>query len=131
MNLSSNQDLNSRIKVDIPQLSIARFRANIIVSGGLKPYEEDYWKEMRIGTSEYLAVTRTVRCKLPNTDQDTGVKHPAEPDKTMKKYRNIDKGSPMNACMGLQLVPKEQEAVVSVGDKLEVLTTGDHLYIPL
>ena len=112
MNLSSNQDLNEKIKADIPRLSITRFRANIIVSGP-SAYEDDHWKRILIHKRGYLAVTRTVRCKLPNTDQNTGEKHPTEPDRTMRKYRNIDKGSPNNACMGMCLTsPNSQRHVM-------------------
>lgn len=53
-----------------------------------------------------------------------------EPDQTLRSYRNIDAGSPKNACLGMQLVPADKFSTLKVGDKLVVLETGDHLYIP-
>lgn len=74
---------------------------------------------------------RTIRCKLPNTDPDTGIKHRNEPDVTMRKYRNIDKGYPKGACMGMQMVSDAPTGTVKVGDELKVLEKGDHNYEPL
>lgn len=54
-----------------------------------------------------------------------------EPDKTMRSYRNIDAGSPKNACLGMQLVPADERSVLRVGEKLGIVETGEHLYIPL
>lgn len=54
-----------------------------------------------------------------------------EPDKTLRSYRNIDKGSPNNACLGMQLVPADQNSTLKVGDRLVVHETGEHLYLPL
>jgi len=45
----------------------------------------------------------------------------------MRKYRVIDKGS-KSACLGMQVTPLE-EGVLSVGDKVEVLATGEHYFI--
>lgn len=95
-------------------------------------------------------VSRTVRCKLPNVNQETGgreprpppvgffadpsiatEKHIQEPDQTLRSYRKIDAGSPSNACLGMQLVAADEFSTLRVGDKLVVHETGDHLYIPL
>lgn len=54
-----------------------------------------------------------------------------EPDQTMRSYRNIDAGSPKNACLGMQLVAADEFGTLKVGDRLVVHETGDHLYIPL
>ena len=54
---------------------------------------------------EIYTSCRTVRCRLPNVDPDTGIRHPAEPDRTLKSFRRIDAGDPNNACLGMQLVP--------------------------
>lgn len=54
-----------------------------------------------------------------------------EPDKTMRSYRNIDAGSPKNACLGMQLVPRDKFSTLRVGDKLVVHETGEHLYVSL
>ncbi|OJJ55098.1 hypothetical protein ASPSYDRAFT_49252 [Aspergillus sydowii CBS 593.65] len=74
---------------------------------------------------------RTIRCKLPNVDPDTGFRHPREPDRTLKSYRRIDKGDLTNACLGMQGVPAVQESLIRVGDAVSVLETGEHCYIKM
>ncbi|OAX82834.1 hypothetical protein ACJ72_02815 [Emergomyces africanus] len=54
---------------------------------------------------EVYTACRTVRCRLPNVDPKTGIRHPVEPDKTLKSFRCIDAGDPNNACLGMQCVP--------------------------
>lgn len=107
LSLSSVRDVGSRC-ADIPRLSIRRFRANIIVQGP-GAFEEDHWKRIVIGGVgggvEIHTVCRTVRCRLPNVDPDTGVRHPSEPDRTLRGYRRIDPGCLAYACLGMQLVP--------------------------
>ena len=128
LNLSSVRDIADRVGGVIPQLSARRFRTNLLISGA-QPYDEDNWKRIRIGTQEFYCACHTVRCTLPNVDPETGLKHPSEPDKTLKSFRCIDEGDPLNACLGLQLVPVLQAGSVRVGDKIEVLERGQHRYI--
>jgi uncharacterized protein YcbX len=45
----------------------------------------------------------------------------------MRKYRVIDEGS-KSACLGMQVTPLE-EGVISVGDSIEILETGDHFFL--
>jgi uncharacterized protein YcbX len=45
----------------------------------------------------------------------------------MRKYRIIDKGSKA-ACLGMQVTPLD-EGILTVGDKIEVLATGEHHFI--
>lgn len=118
LNLASVQDVAARCAADIPKLSIRRFRANIIVQGPAA-FEEDHWKRIRVACAsseddgqqaavDIFTVCRTVRCRLPNVDPDTGVRHPSEPDRTLKSYRKIDPGDFTNSCLGMQLVPAVQ-----------------------
>ncbi|EEH47132.1 uncharacterized protein PADG_03230 [Paracoccidioides brasiliensis Pb18] len=81
------------------------------------------------GGIEVYTSCRTVRCRLPNVDPNTGLRHRAEPDKTLKSFRCIDPGDANNACLGMQCVPAVQEFTLRVGDELEVLETGEHFYI--
>ncbi|THC94240.1 hypothetical protein EYZ11_006291 [Aspergillus tanneri] len=112
MNLASVHDVASRCVASISRLSIRRFRANIIIQGP-SAFVEDSWKRIRIQPQhgndcdgiEIYTVSRTMRCKLPNVDPDTGIRHPTEPDRTLRSYRRIDQGDPTNACLGMQLVP--------------------------
>ncbi|KAL5000990.1 hypothetical protein BDV10DRAFT_161157 [Aspergillus recurvatus] len=140
LSLSSVRDVNARCARDIPGLSARRFRANVIVQGP-KAFEEDDWKVIRISPaaakgepseekeergkekdddyddSEEQGLVihtacRTIRCKLPNVDPDTGIRHPSEPNRTLKSYRRIDKGDLTNACLGMQAVPAVRGALL-------------------
>ncbi|OJD18784.1 hypothetical protein AJ78_01191 [Emergomyces pasteurianus Ep9510] len=84
----------------------------------------------RDGVEVYTSC-RTVRCRLPNVDPKTGVRHPVEPDKTLKSFRCIDAGDPNNACLGMQCVPAVEEFTLRVGDEVQVLEKGDHFYIKM
>lgn len=128
LNIASVRDIAARCATAIPRLSVRRFRANIIIEGP-PAYAEDSWKRILIIGNipkdmangqeretdqekkkgvEIHAACRTIRCRLPNVDPDTGVRHPSEPDKTLKSFRCIDAGDRTNACLGMQLVPSEE-----------------------
>lgn len=79
---------------------------------------------------------------MPNVDQDTGVRHPVQPDQAIRKFREVDAGAKGMGCLGMQLTPLYDEPDVSeagagtmegwleVGMAVEVLGTGEHRYIP-
>ncbi|RAK81026.1 MOSC domain protein [Aspergillus fijiensis CBS 313.89] len=138
LNLASVRDVAARCQAEIPRLTVRRFRANVVVQGPGR-FEEDAWRRVRVGSQEggggdgveiHLAC-RTMRCRLPNVDPDTGVRHRAEPDRTLKAYRRIDRGDPTNACLGMQLVPAVRNFTLRVNDPITVLETGEHCYIKM
>ena len=128
LNLASIHDLANRTEDGPPELSICRFRSNIVVTGPLA-FAEDHWKKIRIGEGTYDVSCRTSRCKLPNTDQITGQKHLKEPDNTLRSYRRVDKGAGSAASLGMQMVPILESGNIKVGDTVEVLELGEHFYI--
>lgn len=107
LNLASVRDLGEKTAYTIPNLTIRRFRSNIVIQGPAA-YEEDAWKRIRINGIDIFAPCRAPRCRLPNVDPDSGVRHATEPDKTMRSFRRIDQGEPNKACLGIQLVPSSQ-----------------------
>ncbi|THC94532.1 hypothetical protein EYZ11_005973 [Aspergillus tanneri] len=124
LNLASVRDVAARCALSIAHLSIRRFRANIIIQGP-KAFAEDHWKRIQIYSRsgsyknkevdkdavrgiEIYASCRTMRCKLPNVDPDTGIRHLNEPDQTLRSYRRIDPGDWNYAALGMQLVPAVQ-----------------------
>lgn len=129
LNLASVRDVAERVADSIPKFSHRRFRTNFLLSGP-PAYDEDDWKRIKLGGQEIYCACRTVRCRLPNVDPDTAIRHPTEPDKTLKATRRIDEGDPLNACLGLQLVPASSARMrIAVGDSVEVLERGAHRYI--
>ncbi|KAG6102222.1 hypothetical protein E4U30_007734 [Claviceps sp. LM220 group G6] len=145
LNLSSIQALESLIQKDksIQSLDPRRFRGNIIVSGPPQ-YDEDDWKSVRFRrsggmpeeSSVFTVTCHTVRCKLPNVDPATGVRHGVEPDRSLRKYRQIDDSAPRMGCLGMQLcpvfpntgTPAQLESYVEAGMDVEVLKRGPHRY---
>ncbi|KAI5305324.1 hypothetical protein KEM56_004720 [Ascosphaera pollenicola] len=132
-NISSVREVGKRVQNAIPKLSVIRYRPNIVIEG-VPAYNEDDWKKIKViprklrinrhhtspepekpaKTADTDAedeatlihvVSRTPRCRLPNVDPDTGMRHPVEPDKTMRSFRRIDAGFSAKACLGMQLVP--------------------------
>ncbi|CCC06848.1 hypothetical protein SMACR_00875 [Sordaria macrospora] len=155
LNLSSVQDFDAKIDKDdnLKSLDPLRFRANIIVDG-VKAYEEETWKTIRFNPGQsnkrqdktnFHVSCRTVRCKMPNVDQDTGFRHPSEPDRSLRKYRDVDPGIKGVGCLGMQLTPLFNDPTaehagspnaddivmdnwVEVGMDVEVLSRGPHRY---
>lgn len=78
------------------------------------------------------------RCRLPNVDPDTGVRHDSQPDKSLRTFRNVDEGAPKSGCLGMQLTPlfgdakvgAGMENLIEVGMPVQILEQGEHLYIP-
>jgi len=86
---------------------------------------------------------------MPNVDQDTGLRHPAEPDRSLREHREVDSGAKNKGCLGMQLTPlfsdfdsngnvktpkkplpsEALEMWIEVGSSLEVLSQGEHVYI--
>lgn len=112
LSLASVRTLEVRVQKDarLQRLDVRRFRANIILSGA-QEYDEDSWKAVRFenpdhGVPAVFDVScRTIRCKMPNVDPDTGVRHKSEPDHALRTYRNVDESAPKLGCLGVQLCP--------------------------
>ncbi|KAK4039044.1 hypothetical protein C8A01DRAFT_16931 [Parachaetomium inaequale] len=149
LNLTSVRDFDAKIDKDeaLRELDPRRFRANIIVDGDDDtPYDEETWKKIRFNPgpgnkrdpSTFHVSCRTVRCKLPNVDQDTGHRHPVQPDKALRKFREVDEGAKHMGCLGMQVTPlfpktntpEDLESWVEVGMSVQVLERGNHVYIP-
>ena len=128
LNLASVHDVAEHMDRGTPPLGARNFRPNIIITGG-DAYAEDAWKRIRIGDYVYHVACRTVRCLLPNVNPATGIRHRSEPNRTLKEFRRIDGGDPLNACLGMQMVPALEQSQIRTGDAITVQETGEHFYI--
>lgn len=118
---------------------------NYSVVSGAPTYDEDSWKQIRLdpGTSGlYNSTTldiscRTVRCKLPNVDPETGDRHPVQPDKSLRTLRDVDLGAPRKGCLGVQACPlfeegsseEDRQGWIGVGMEVQVQERGEHFYL--
>jgi len=82
---ASLSDLNQRL--DSP-LAMQRFRPNLVIHG-CEPYEEDRWREIRIGDIGFRLVKPCSRCAITTIDPVT-TKKSAEPLRTLARYRRAD-----------------------------------------
>ncbi|MEP6590257.1 MAG: MOSC N-terminal beta barrel domain-containing protein [Gemmatimonadota bacterium] len=106
---ASLDDLNARLPEPIP---MERFRPNIVVRGGTA-WDEDGWKELRVGTMTFDAVKPCARCLVTTTDQRTGARHPhQEPLRTLASFRTLPG---FGAIFGQNLVMRAP-GTLSVGD---------------
>jgi hypothetical protein len=76
---------------------------------------------------------------MPNVDQDSGARHATEPDRSLRKFREIDSGAKGMGCLGMQLCPlfdrtdspEDLQTRIQVGMGIEVLVRGEHMYIKI
>lgn len=117
--LESTFDLNSRLK---KQIEVYNFRPNIIVKGIDEPYDEDFWREIKIGKNVKLRWFRScLRCLLPTINQKTGINDPEkEPWKTLQTYRRKADLYGIKAQFGVYL-SGDDHGIIRVGDELTVL----------
>ena len=105
-------DLNSRLETPVP---MNRFRPNFVVKGS-EPFEEDSWKRVRIGATEFHIVKPCARCVITTVDQSSGKKG-KEPLATLSQYRNRNG----NVMFGQNLIAESAGGTVRLGDEVEVL----------
>lgn len=114
-NTASLRELNQRlVGKGHNAVSMARFRANIVVAGSA-PYEEDTWAEVQIGEVRFAVVKPCSRCTMVTLDE-AGQKS-KEPLKTLSEYRR----NAFGVCFGQNLVPLN-EGCIRLHDELTVLS---------
>lgn len=114
---ASMNDLNNRLK---EQLSISRFRPNIVIAGSA-PYEENSMQEFMINEINFYGVKPSARCVVTTIDQHTGIKG-KEPLKTLATYRSMN-----NKIYFGENVIAASTGIVSVGDSITILKTKESL----
>lgn len=66
--VDSLAELNSHLDQVV---TVDRFRPNVVVEGA-PAYDEDFWREVRIGDLRAFIVRACARCPVPNVDQKVG-----------------------------------------------------------
>ncbi|KAL5073402.1 hypothetical protein RYX36_012386 [Vicia faba] len=93
----SVSDLNKRLCSDVQkgvcetamEVNVNRFRPNLVVSGG-RPYDEDGWRDIRIGNKYFRTLGGCNRCQVINlTLNDGQVQKSKEPLATLASYRRV------------------------------------------
>jgi len=105
-------------------LTIARFRPNIVVGGG-SAHQEDNWLKFKIGTEIFIGNSLCHRCTLTNVDPETGIAS-GTTLKDLMKTRRIDPGFKLDPCMGINASHIKTGATLTPGLEIAVLETGAH-----
>lgn len=115
-------------------VTIDRFRPNIVVDGALA-YDEDYWRELRIGVLRAFVVRACSRCPIPNIDQATG-ELPRERPVTSALRQHRGGIDPINDSWGEFFGQNlahvfEPGQIVAVGDPVQVLQRSSERNVDL
>lgn len=98
-------------------VTMARFRPNVVVSGTL-PHEEDEWRQIQIGAVRFRVALACSRCQMPTINPGTGERE-ADVAQTLARYRAADR----HVWFGQNLI-HESEGTLTLGDAVEVLECG-------
>ncbi|MEW8626700.1 MAG: MOSC N-terminal beta barrel domain-containing protein [Candidatus Thiodiazotropha sp.] len=112
---ASLEELNGRLE---SPLSMARFRANLVISGS-PPYAEDRWARIRIGSMELRLVKPCSRCSITTVDPTNGTRG-SEPLATLAAYRRRGK----KVYFGQNLI-YDRPGELRVGMPVEILEYRD------
>jgi len=115
-NQASLDDFNSRTREPVP---MDRFRANIVVSGELAPYQENEITSLASPAVELQYVTKCERCIMTTTDQKTGERPTKEPLKTLATYRKWEDKYASGLVFGAYMTVG-REGTLAVGDRLTI-----------
>ncbi|MDX2101627.1 MAG: MOSC domain-containing protein [Alphaproteobacteria bacterium] len=107
---ASLAELNHRGAMDLP---MTRFRPNIVLRG-TTPFEEDGWRQVRIGTALFDTPKPCARCAVPTVDQATGTVTGKEPLKTLATFRRGPNGA---VLFGMNAILREGTSI-AVGDEV-------------
>jgi len=82
------------LRVSTMNVTMDRFRPNIVVAGLPKAFDEDSWAVIEIGEGSRVLTLRCLeqdpRCQIPSIDQRTGEKDVNfEPSRTLRMFRKL------------------------------------------
>ena len=109
--LASLRELNRLGGMDV---SVDRFRPNIVIDGELEPFAEESWRRVRIADLHFRVAKGVDRCSMTLIDPDT-LTSGAEPIRTLASHRKRDGKTWF--CM--HLIP-EGTGQIAVGDAVSI-----------
>ena len=109
---ASLDDLNRRLEHAV---EMRRFRPNMVVTGS-EAFEEDGWRQIRVGEVEFAMAKPCARCSIPTVDPETA-EFGQEPMRTLATYRRRASA----VFFGWNIVPSAP-GTIRVGDPVVVLS---------
>jgi uncharacterized protein YcbX len=131
INTASHLDLAAHAS---EPFGIERWRPNVVIDGA-DAWEEDTWRQLRIGDGTVDVALPWPRCTIPQVDQDSGGRH-REPARVLKARRWCSSLDDVPDLLKLLLVGSAvfgvtggapEGTVLRVGDDVEVLERGPAL----
>jgi len=110
-NIKSLDDIREKTGIG---LEMKRFRPNLVVTTE-SAFDEDNWKQLKIGDLVFEMVKPCARCVMTTIDPDTGMTG-KEPLKTLATYRKQNG----KVLFGQNVIVKS-EGVIRVGDEIVVI----------
>lgn len=123
------------------EMDVRKFRANVVVRGAERAFDEDFWAELVIGNTKdqdktacsckLLLTANCVRCRSLDVDYTTGTFGTGESGRVFKKLmadRRVDQGakySPVFGRYGFLGVEGAGERTVRVGEEVVVARRMD------
>ncbi|KAL4819016.1 serine hydroxymethyltransferase-domain-containing protein [Aspergillus spinulosporus] len=127
MVVSETSVANVSNRLEGEEMDVTKFRANIVVSGAERAFEEDFWAELVIGDAQVrlLLTANCVRCRSLDVDYKTGKMGTGESGKVLKKLmadRRVDTGAKYSPVFGRYAFLEGQSdlKMVRVGDEVIV-----------
>jgi uncharacterized protein YcbX len=120
---ASFADLLTRLPEPI---ELERFRPNLVVEG-FPPYDEDRWKRIRIGASDFRVAKAIDRCVVTTLDPRTGEAGrgalTGQPLRALAGYRRKDQ----SVYFAAHLIPDDpaRTAPIAVGDEVTILDASE------
>lgn len=111
-------------------VTIDRFRPNIVVNGA-EAYDEDFWREVKIGAMRAFIVRACARCPMPNIDQQVGILTKQRPvTEALRRTRQgtdpLSDSDKLKEFFAQNVVHMFEEGlVVRVGDTVDVVSRSD------
>lgn len=115
---ASVHDIDRRIPEGGPSIGPERFRPNVVIEGA-RPWEEDRWRRIRVGSVEIAVAKPRARCVITTVDPSTAAVG-AEPLATLNGFRRSE-GKVWVGQNALHAGP----GAVRVGDPVVVLDRGE------
>lgn len=99
---------------DAPEMTMRRFRPNVVVEGSTVPFEEDGWRSIRIGDVAYRFAEHCDRCVVTTIDPFS-LAHDKEPLRTLARHRRWDS----KTWFGIRIIPLAV-GTLSVGNRVVI-----------
>lgn len=114
----SVDDFNSKVKH--ANIECDRFRPNIVVTGKLEPYDEDWWNTIRIHGALFKNCKTCTRCTVPSINQNTGERD-LKIAAALKEHRSGVMDGNDTTLFGVNLCGTVSDTKLQVGDLVRVL----------